>query len=1836
VVAFEAVAAIRDEMCFVKCPGVDPATDPLCEGYDETFLSEQNALCVTRATCEELCQNTAECVSIDMHKTKPRCYLNTVADCDLQTSEFYNHAVKQEREHCFETKHSRFCPLRNLNAVEGDLPAVEAHQCLTKCAAEVAAGKQEVCRDRKLNNGNSWEEANGNTCMDYQRFRYCTDSGQPTQAYMDAHGGTFSPSEDGTVASEACCACGGGGARSEVVAAVLLPDGQSGCVDDCYCEGALGLDPASDLDRQALCLPRERCEEECAARVDCRSFDMHRTLPRCYLNTDDVACDAVTDTMVTDDDYDFVLRQNPQACSPVVSYVPSVAHAAYSDVQAQLLSLAGTYSRSVGNADVFEKTGASITWDGCQWIFRSGAAKVAMSKPNTPFINSITCAVADQVDRDTAGLAMLDDSELYLTSCPRRPGMVMQRRCIGDSVCPILTRCDLRDTNMHVEMAHYRVRTTPGYDQSSRRRRSDPLAQEPDPGYDKTVFFALECQTWIAEMTRSNAKQLASPSRAEFVVDIAEYGPHLWNFMIFRDVPAAPLSRFNHLGVETLRGVITSVAAAETLAEYGTEVVAPDGFDGFLSDVIRVERLPGDDEQCGCSDPVEIEFEVYLDPYCKDYDDWEDDNDRSCADYAANNLCTSDGCLGTGWTTGTFESVVTDQQPANVACCSCGGGDRYQGRGDRQFMVAQWSHDFADYTLVPATRKPPARRSIDLRPTGQQHDATSGWWTVRADVGCPAHFAVVVDVDECAEGTATCEDTADCVNTVGNYTCVCKPGFYESELGCLPIAVDCDPVRVRISHAEPLHFGWRVREVIAYADEECTEIASAGLTFESSPAFTDHPVSLVGANTEFAEDSSTVDNHMITEFWSDCHSCDKEQAWIELLLDGFDCSVPGCRSNRVGSVRVVQDPRNAAEELLVSQYIGMASRVAVPESVGSRPDWARQDSNMPPQWTAEWRLATTQTGCYSLACGEKNVRTNGEAFTAIEGVSSACRCKQLCMDRVGEGCSSWRYYHEEDFNFDTSPETHCHQVCYLLTEDFGPAQKIPAANFSAGAIDTIITTATTSPALVLSGQEFSLTVHGYALPSGDRRQRLKLVYEDHDCDAELPHTVIGLGCANKNVCSPRPQSSSMTSATFDKLAIAGMAENRGYKVCYCKGPCFAGWQYTAVPGFVLRVGPAPFSFAVEGASTTAVTTGQPLQPALNRKTGDFAVRVHRRPFHTYTDPSQWLIKIVKAPFKSYVSDDLQNGCSETPSTVFSNTLLTARRLEETNASCTSRRLQTVPTQGWSAAMTRGKDQAVWSTSIDSDSDSANGLYLVCLCEEAILGGYDSQYAGDDGEEPDGLTCGSRWIQVPSTHGNKYLNVTARSEDMLPQAGPHLSQRWSTQQEWSNGRWEGPDFDIEVAGYHMTPSDYGNLGLFPEGTDCLPAFTGVTASVAKTAGVSDKLTYRIESSNGIANFDQYMYQVCLLTAAGEAMSLGLLSITRRAKVGRMFVLEPDTEQSIEISGVDLDYDRDRIMIIDSESSCGIASPTAELMPAQDSVSMLRTFNGMEARTEVVTDDHHHDAVDLPSVLDIYSAVVQRYCFSNNIDLNGHAAAARQCHAQCSAESASMETSTVCAGYMADVDTATTDALCATRAQCEAACTADADCYGVDMHRTLPRCYLNTRLGCQHQVETGALAIDESYDFLVKKESGSVAQPIDAASSIVISRQTVSTVKTAPGRRLHTVDSYVGISSSTLLRFAPIRLRSGGSYKVCFCDHESLEDGQAHCRGEADYKIEVGQVHVSGVTCLIREERFRRQNCRTMMFGGLECGDDLVEATVTQPTTYTPTDVPSVWNLMTSVP
>lgn len=164
----------------------------------------------------------------------------------------------------------------------------------------------------------------------------------------------------------------------------------------------------------------------------------------------------------------------------------------------------------------------------------------------------------------------------------------------------------------------------------------------------------------------------------------------------------------------------------------------------------------------------------------------------------------------------------------------------------------------------------------------------------------------------------------------------------------------------------------------------------------------------------------------------------------------------------------------------------------------------------------------------------------------------------------------------------------------------------------------------------------------------------------------------------------------------------------------------------------------------------------------------------------------------------------------------------------------------------------------------------------------------------------------------------------------------------------------------------------------------------------------------------------------------------------------------------------------------------------------------------------------------------------------------------------------------------------------------------DCYGIDMHRKLPRCYLNTvqmgendKRSCAEHVMNGELVVHEEYDLFYKQTPDKKAKKDKKASTRRLE-------ESVTGRHLlGAVDA--GSSWSQMLRFKDVHFSSAGNYKACFCDHDTLEDG-AVCSSAADYKVEIGEIHVSGVKCLVEEKKFQRGTCETQFFGGLRCYDD----------------------------
>ena len=103
-VTYSGVAAIGKEGCTEKCGSrtTDTITDGVndwCSGNSADYTVQTDVLCLPREDCEKLCAGDERCLSFDMHRTLPRCYLNTVAcddpsDDDSETSLDWDTIVK--------------------------------------------------------------------------------------------------------------------------------------------------------------------------------------------------------------------------------------------------------------------------------------------------------------------------------------------------------------------------------------------------------------------------------------------------------------------------------------------------------------------------------------------------------------------------------------------------------------------------------------------------------------------------------------------------------------------------------------------------------------------------------------------------------------------------------------------------------------------------------------------------------------------------------------------------------------------------------------------------------------------------------------------------------------------------------------------------------------------------------------------------------------------------------------------------------------------------------------------------------------------------------------------------------------------------------------------------------------------------------------------------------------------------------------------------------------------------------------------------------------------------------------------------------------------------------------------------------------------------------------------------------------------------------------------------------------------------------------------------------------------------------------------------------------
>jgi hypothetical protein len=342
------------------------------------------------------------------------------------------------------------------------------------------------------------------------------------------------------------------------------------------------------------------------------------------------------------------------------------------------------------------------------------------------------------------------------------------------------------------------------------------------------------------------------------------------------------------------------------------------------------------------------------------------------------------------------------------------------------------------------------------------------------------------------------------------------------------------------------------------------------------------------------------------------------------------------------------------------------------------------------------------------------------------------------------------------------------------------------------------------------------------------------------------------------------------------------------------------------------------------------------------------------------------------------------------------------------------------------------------------------------------------------------------------------------------------------------------------------------------------------------------------------------------------NVGEIFVTQKADLGVDFVVAPDATVSIEITGEDLSSAGDRIMVIDCYGSCGITKASAYALIGEPVPA-----NAFIDRPSLPTAPA--DLVVPMSTYKTYNKLAGKYCAGNLAATPDTNMAGHRCFKKCFEDAPCEGDSCFCDGYIPGYDTEDSDSICLERQQCEWLCELTPGCHSVDMHKTLNRCFLNTD-SCD--VDTAIPTAD--YDLLVKA-------PTDDNTRRLLARG--RSLTTAQVRELLAAKD-PGISWEKVLRYRDVKITSAGKYKLCFCDSDLL-DG-ALCRTPADYSIEIGTVHATGLQCLLSNPKMTRGTCLSQYFGGLRCYDEAVPD-ITVPTQYLGIPDPSgqTWDSLTTM-
>jgi len=391
-------------------------------------------------------------------------------------------------------------------------------------------------------------------------------------------------------------------------------------------------------------------------------------------------------------------------------------------------------------------------------------------------------------------------------------------------------------------------------------------------------------------------------------------------------------------------------------------------------------------------------------------------------------------------------------------------------------------------------------------------------------------------------------------------------------------------------------------------------------------------------------------------------------------------------------------------------------------------------------------------------------------------------------------------------------------------------------------------------------------------------------------------------------------------------------------------------------------------------------------------------------------------------------------------------------------------------------------------------------------------------------------------------------------------------------------------------------------------------------------------------------------------------VGTVDITSRAMLEVDYVVEPGSVASIEVvsaPGESLTYlleaqdplkflgdnllSSDRIAVVDGYGSCGISPPTDLVaLPNKEKPTLedWMAFTPYSWFREVVSEDQPGEGPNVPDPDKIveyvgissekeYAARRGYYCPGRNMDLDtltavfqgvAQSVKVHQCYTKCELNAPGDQ---FCDGYYSGFDSPDSNAICGDVQLCQYICDQFEGCGSIDMHMDKPRCFLNL-VGCA--THTDQLYVDPSYAVLFKRADGNDEQAGGAEALEELKRMEAAQ-RRLDGHALPlpgTPATYaLGFSWAQMLRFKGMTFSSGGRFKVCFCDSTI----HSSCLKPSDYGVELGEVHVSGVSCLVENPRLRRVACAEQYHGGLRCYADMREAPMPTEPPVGMTELPS---------